>query len=187
VLPGIIGVIQATEILKLALGAGVSLMGRLLLFDALEMKFREIKVRRDPQCPLCGDHPTITSLIDYEHFCGRNDVNENRMTRPDEVTVQDMKAALKDPAKRIQVIDVREPDEQQIARIEGVPLMPLSTFADRFAELDPAREYYIHCKAGVRSMKVVQFLKEQGFKSVKSVQGGILAWSDQIDPAVPKY
>lgn len=187
VLPGIIGCIQATEILKLALGIGTSLMGRLLLFNALEMKFRELKLRRDPQCPVCGQRPTITRLIDYEQFCGARPSTKVSSMNPDEVTVQDMKCALDNPTLGIRVIDVREPAEHQIARVEGVTLMPLSTFAERFKELDPAQPLYVHCKGGVRSLQATQFLKQQGFKNVKSVQGGILAWATEIDPTVPKY
>ncbi len=186
VLPGIIGCIQATEILKLALGKGSSLVGRLLLFNALDMKFRELKLRRDPECPLCGEHPTITELIDYESFCGIVPETEP-MANPDEVTVQEMKRALDNPALGIKVVDVREPDEYEIAKVNGVPLIPLSDLPKRFAELDPNQTIYLHCKAGVRSLNAVQFLKEQGFKYVKSVKGGIAAWSDEIDRGVAKY
>jgi len=187
VLPGIIGCIQATEILKLALGKGSSLIGRLLLYNALDMKFREVKLRRDPKCPLCGDHPTIKELIDYEIFCGIQPVAAAPDSHPDEVTVQDMKRALSDPSLHIKVVDVREADEYEIAKVNGVPLLPLSQLAQRFTELDPNQQYYLHCKAGVRSMKALNFLREQGFKYVKSVKGGISAWSDEIDPNVPKY
>src|SRR3989475_1465768 len=187
VLPGIIGCIQATEILKLALGKGSSLIGRLLLFNALDMKFRELKLRPDTQCPLCGENPTITKLIDYEIFCGITPEPETTAQNPDEVTVHDMKKALADPELGIKVIDVREPDEYQIARIDGVPLVPLSGLAQRFTELDPNQHYYIHCKSGVRSLRALQFLREQGFKHLKSVKGGITAWSDEVDPRVPKY
>jgi len=186
VLPGIIGCIQATEILKLALGKGASLVGRLVLFNALDMKFRELKLRRDPQCPICGDHPTITELIDYETFCGIVPEPEN-VGNPDEVTVQDMKKALDNPSLGIMVIDVREPDEYEIAKVAGVPLLPLSELQSRFTELDPNTQYYLHCKAGVRSMNALGFLRQQGFKYVKSVKGGISAWSDEIDRNVPRY
>jgi len=185
VLPGIIGCIQATEILKLALGRGSSLVGRLLLFNALDMKFRELKLRHDPQCPVCGEHPTITALIDYEQFCGI--VPEPTTANPDEVTVQDMKKALDDPKLGIKVVDVREPDEYEIAKVQGVPLLPMSELRDRFTELDPNQQYYLHCKVGMRSLKAADFLKQQGFKYVKSVKGGISAWSDEIDSNVPKY
>lgn len=186
VLPGIIGCIQATEILKLALGKGNLLVGRLVLFNALDMKFRELKLRRDPQCPICGGHPTIKELIDYEMFCGiapraQDDSN------PDEVTVQEMKKALDDPALGIKVLDVREPDEHEIAHIKGVPLLPLSQLRSRFTELDPNTQYYLHCKVGLRSLDAVNFLHQQGFKYVKSVKGGINAWSQEIDHEVPRY
>src|SRR5881296_363734 len=187
VLPGIIGCIQATEILKLALGKGSSLVGRLLLFNALDMKFREVKLRRDPQCPLCGETPTITKLIDYEQFCGFTSGEPEPAQNPDEVTVQDMKKALDDLKLGIKVIDVREPDESQIAHIDGVPLFPLSTLPQKFTSLDPNQTYYIHCKSGIRSLKALKFLREQGFKYLKSVKGGISAWSDEIDPNVAKY
>jgi adenylyltransferase/sulfurtransferase len=187
VLPGLIGLIQATEILKLAAGIGTTLLNRLLLFNALEMKFRELKLRRDPQCPICGEHPTITQLIDYETFCGVAREPQTQSMHPDEVTVQDMKQALDNPQLGIQVIDVREPDEQQISHVKGVPLLPLSQLAQRFTELDPSQSYYIHCKAGGRSLQAVQFLRQQGFKQLKSVKGGINAWAREIDPSVPQY
>jgi adenylyltransferase/sulfurtransferase len=180
VLPGIIGTIQAAEALKLALGYGESLLNRLLLLNALEMRFREIKLRRDPGCPMCGKNPSIAELKDYAIEC------EINMTA-DEVTVQDLKRALAASGAKIKVIDVREPDEYRLARIPGTQLLPLSELHQRYTELDPEQEYYLHCKAGVRSLKALQFLRAQGFKHLKSVQGGISAWSDQIDPSVPKY
>ncbi|HXT12249.1 MAG TPA: molybdopterin-synthase adenylyltransferase MoeB [Candidatus Angelobacter sp.] len=187
VLPGIIGCIQTTEILKLALEKGTTLVGRLLLFNALDMKFRELKLRRDPQCPVCGDHPTITELIDYEMFCGIAPEPEESEADPDEVTVQEMKRALENPGLGIKVIDVREPDEYEIAHIDGVPMLPLSQLGQRFTELDPNQQYYIHCKMGGRSMKALHFLRQQGYKYLKSVKGGITSWSDEIDHTVPKY
>ena len=187
VLPGIIGCIQATEILKLALGKGTTLIGRLMLFNALDMKFRELKLRRDPKCPVCGDHPTVTELIDYEMFCGVVPEPLNPGQNPDEVTVQQMKAALDDPKLGIRVIDVRDPDEYEIAHVAGVPQIPLGTLPQRFTELDPNTQIYLHCKSGKRSMKALEFLRQQGFKYVKSVKGGISAWSDEIDHSVPKY
>src|SRR5437762_10823135 len=173
VLPGIIGCIQATEILKLALGKGSSLIGRLLLFNALDMKFRELKLRRDPQCPVCGANPTIKELIDYEMFCGITPEPVVPASNPDEVSVQEMKRALENRKLGIGVLDVREPDEYQIAHIDGVPLFPLSTLQQRFTELDPNQALYVHCKSGVRSLKAIDFLKQQGFKYAKSVKGGI--------------
>jgi adenylyltransferase/sulfurtransferase len=187
VLPGIIGLIQATEILKLILGKGTSLLNRLLLYNALDMQFRELKLRRDPECPLCGEHPIITHLIDYQAFCGAPPPSATPTMHPDEVTVHELKRALDDPKLGIQVLDVREPHEYQIAHLEGARLLPLSTLAQQIAKLSPNQSYYIHCHAGGRSLKAVQFLREHGFKHLKSVKGGITAWSDEIDPTVPKY
>jgi molybdopterin/thiamine biosynthesis adenylyltransferase/rhodanese-related sulfurtransferase len=186
VLPGIIGCIQATEILKLAIGKGTSLVGRLLLFNALDMKFRELKLRRDPACPVCGDHPTIKELIDYEVFCGIEPTPADN-GNPDEVSVQEMKKALDDPKLGIKVLDIREQFEYDIARVPGVPLLPMSELQNRFTELDPNTQYYLHCKVGSRSLSAVNFLHEQGFKYVKSVKGGIDAWSAEIDRNVPRY
>jgi sulfur-carrier protein adenylyltransferase/sulfurtransferase len=186
VLPGIIGCIQATEILKLAIGKGTSLVGRLVLFNALDLKFRELKLRKDPQCPICGEHPTIKELIDYEVFCGIQPKLEPT-SNPDEVTVQEMKRALDDPKLGIKVIDIRETFEYEIAHVQGVPLLPMSELQNRFTELDPNTQYYLHCKVGSRSLSAVDFLREQGFKYVKSVKGGIDAWSDEIDRNVPRY
>ncbi|MGH7989560.1 MAG: molybdopterin-synthase adenylyltransferase MoeB [Limisphaerales bacterium] len=185
VLPGIVGCIQTTEILKLAIGKGTSLVGRLLLFNALDMKFRELKLRRDPACPVCGENPTIKELIDYEVFCGIEPLAQNE--NPDEVTVQEMKKALDDPKLGIKVIDVREPFEFEIARVEGVPLLPMSELQNRFTELDPNTQYYLLCKVGARSHSAMEFLREQGFKYVKNVKDGINAWSAEIDSNVPRY
>ncbi|HIG28051.1 MAG TPA: molybdopterin-synthase adenylyltransferase MoeB [Verrucomicrobiales bacterium] len=187
VLPGIIGCIQATELIKVILGQGKGLIGRLLLFNAMDMQFREVKVRKDPACPLCGDNPTITELIDYDHFCGIPDEPEVPAENPDEVTVSEMQKALTNPALDIKVIDVREPDEYEIAYISEVAQLPLSQLNNRFTELDPNQTIYIHCKSGVRSMKALHFLREQGFKHVKSVRGGITAWSQEIDSSIPQY
>jgi len=185
VLPGIIGCIQATEILKLAIGKGTSLVGRLVLFNALDLKFRELKLRKDPACPICGEHPTIKELIDYEVFCGIEPVKEEK--NAGEVTVQEMKKALDDPKLGIKVIDVREPFEYEIAKIEGVPLLPLSQLQQRFTELDPNMQYYLLCKVGARSQSAAEFLREQGFKYVKNVKGGTNAWADEIDRSLPRY
>jgi sulfur-carrier protein adenylyltransferase/sulfurtransferase len=181
VLPGLIGMIQATELIKLAIGKGTPLIGRLLLFNALDMKFRELKLRRDPECPVCGAKPTITQLIDYQQFCGVES-RPTTMTHPDEVTIQDLRQALDNPGLGIKVLDVREPDEYQSAHLPGVPLFPLSTLPKRFAELDPNQSYYLHCQGGARSLKAVKFLQEKGFKHVKSVKGGLLACSSEIEP-----
>lgn len=177
VLPGVIGVVQATEAIKLILGLGTSLLGRLLLYEALEMRFRELKVRRDPHCALCGDHPTIKTLIPIPNAC-------STPMHPDEVTVQDMQQALANPALGIQVLDVREAEEYAHFHVPGVPLVPLSELAARVAELNPAQPYYLHCKGGVRSLKAVDLLRAAGFQSVKSVRGGILAYVTEVDPTL---
>jgi len=187
VLPGIIGCIQATEIIKLALGKGDLLINRLMLYSALDMKFRELKLRPDPKCPICGDNPTITGLIDYQEFCGIGVENEGTEAHPDEVSVQDMKSAMDEANSGVAFLDVREYDEVEIARIDGVPLIPLGELPQRFTELDPNQTIYIHCKMGGRSLKAVELLKNQGFKYCKSVTGGINAWSDEIDSSVPRY
>jgi molybdopterin/thiamine biosynthesis adenylyltransferase/rhodanese-related sulfurtransferase len=186
VLPGIIGCIQATEILKLVTGIGTPLLGRLLVYDALEMKFRELRLRRDPKCPLCGEEPTITELIDYEQFCGATPQPSPSTMHPDEVSVHDMKQALDNASLGIKVVDCREPSEYAAAHISGVMFLPLSELQLRMDELDPEQAYYIHCRSGGRSMKLTQFLKQNGFKNVKSVAGGIHAWADAFDPGMPK-
>ena len=150
------------------------------------MKFRELKLRRDPQCPVCGEHPTIKELIDYEQFCGIAP-EPDKQDNPDEVTVQEMKKALEDPKLGIKVVDVREAFEHEISRIDGVPLLPLSEIRQRFTELDPNTQYYLFCKLGARSHQAMEFLRQQGFKYVKNVKGGIVAWSDEIDRNVPRY
>jgi adenylyltransferase/sulfurtransferase len=187
VLPGLIGTIQATEVLKLILGRGTSLLGRLLVINALEMKFKELKVQRDPDCPVCGHHPTITRLTDHSTTCSLPPNFMNTPMHPDEVAVQEMKRVLDNPASGIQVLDVREPEEYEVARVAGTKLIPLSQLAQRITELDIQGNYYLHCKGGVRSLKAVEFLKQKGFQQVKSVRGGILAWSAEIDSSVPRY
>lgn len=188
VLPGIIGCIQATEMIKLILGTGKTLIGRLLLYNALDMSFKELKLRKDPECPICGEAPQIRELIDYEQFCGIEAVEEGQNAgHPRECTVQDLKKALEDPESGIRVIDVRGRDERAIASIEGTELIPLDELPQRVGELNPEQFYYIHCKAGGRSMKALEFLRQKGFKQLKSVKGGILAWADEIDPSIPKY
>jgi MoaD family protein len=187
VLPGVIGIIQATEAIKLILGAGQPLVGRLLLYDALQMRFRELKLRRDPECPICGDHPTIHALIDYDQFCGVVPTH----TQPTaggvpEVTVEELKAKL-DRGEDVHVLDVREPNEYQICRIAGSTLIPLGELSNRTAELDPDRELIVHCKMGGRSAKAVALLQERGFTRVRNLTGGILAWIDRVDPSQSKY
>ena len=185
VLPGVIGTIQATETIKLILGAPGTLVGRLLLYDAWNMRFRELKLRRDPACPVCGDHPTIRELIDYEEFCG---VNVAPPPPPSgSATVEELKARL-DQGDRPFILDVREPNEFQICRIPGSVLIPLAQLPQRLAEL-PAKEteLFVHCKMGGRSAKAVKQLQDLGYAGARNVEGGILAWIDRVDPTQPKY
>jgi len=188
VLPGVIGVIQATEAIKLILGAGQPLVGRLLLYDALQMRFRELKLRRDPECPMCGDHPTITALIDYDQFCG---IVPAAHAQPagggvPEITVEDLKRKM-DRGEDFDLLDVREPNEYQICRIQGAKLIPLGELPRRTAELDPARDLVVHCKVGARSAKAVMLLQERGFTRIHNLKDGILAWIDRVDPSQSKY
>jgi sulfur-carrier protein adenylyltransferase/sulfurtransferase len=187
VLPGIIGIIQATEAIKLILGAGQPLVGRLLLYDALQMRFRELKLRRDVECPVCGDNPTIRELIDYDAFCG---VTPPSATPPSsgvpEITVEELKAQI-DGGRTPFILDVREPNEYQICRIPGSMLIPLGEVAARSAELDKDREMVVHCKMGGRSAKAVALLQDRGFTRVRNLKGGILSWIDKVDPTQSKY
>ncbi len=203
VLPGIIGMIQATEAVKIILGIGEPLIGRFVIYDALKMRFRELKLRKDPDCPVCGTHPTVTELIDYEQFCGMPaaESSESPIEAPapgtsratsvgpggvPEMTARELKAWM-DENPRLQLLDVREPFEAQISRIEGATLIPLGELQKRYTELDPSRDLVVHCKVGGRSAKAVSFLKDHGFPQAINLKGGILAWSDQVDPSQPKY
>jgi molybdopterin/thiamine biosynthesis adenylyltransferase/rhodanese-related sulfurtransferase len=181
VLPGIIGMLQAIETLKLILGIGEVLVGRLLHFDALKVKFRELNLRRDPQCPVCGENPTIFSPIDYEQFCGARDEGAIPAISP-----QELKQKM-DADEPFQLIDVREPFEYEIARIDGAKLIPLGEIAERSDELEREQPIVVHCHSGQRSAQAVQLLQQRGFTKVYNLDGGIDAWSDQIDPNVPKY
>ena len=185
ILPGLVGVIQATETIKLILGQGQPLIGRLLLVDALGMNFRELKLRKNPDCPVCGTHPTITKLIDYNEFCGIRGEEKPVDTGVPEIQVEELKRRL-DAGENIFVLDVREPHEYQICNIGGY-LIPLGDLPKRVNELDTSREIVAHCRSGVRSAKAVNFLKQAGFKKVTNLAGGILAWADRVDPAMPKY
>ncbi len=185
VVPGLIGLVQATEAIKLVLGHGRSLLNRLLLFDALEMKFKELRLRRDPRCPVCGEHPTITRLTDSAYWCGAGPLSEEGASDSDEVSVLDLKQALHDSGGGIRVLDVRERAEHRAAGIPGAVLLPLSELAQRWAELDPHQSYYLLCRSGVRSLKAQRFLRERGFARVRSVRGGLTAWWQQIDPHAP--
>jgi adenylyltransferase/sulfurtransferase len=189
ILPGLIGCIQATEAVKLLLGKGTPLVGRLLLYDALEMRFQEFKVRRNPKCPLCGDAPTITQLIDYEQFCGvRGEEAPPPSAAADagETTVDELKARL-DRRENVFILDVRNPEEYQICRLPGSTLIPLPELPRRWQELDANREIVIHCKSGMRSLKAQQFLRDKGFRRTRNLKGGILAWAARIDPTMPRY
>jgi molybdopterin/thiamine biosynthesis adenylyltransferase/rhodanese-related sulfurtransferase len=186
VLPGIVGAIQAAETLKLILGKGESLAGRLLLFDALAMRFRELKLRKNPECPVCGAHPTVTKLIDYVQFCGiRGEEAPAPETTVPEITPRELKTRL-DRGDDIYVLDVREPHEYQICNIGG-HLIPLGDLPKRVNELDSSREIVAHCRSGKRSAEAVEFLRKSGFRKLLNLKGGILAWSDEVDPSVPKY
>ncbi|MGH9928894.1 MAG: molybdopterin-synthase adenylyltransferase MoeB [Pyrinomonadaceae bacterium] len=187
VLPGIVGAIQATETIKLILGAKETLVNRLLLFDAWQMKFREFKLRKDPACPVCGDNATIKELIDYEEFCGLRAQPQEQPAALEEISATELRQRL-DSGQDLQIIDVRETFEYDIARIAGTKLIPLGEVVARMNEIDPARETVVHCKAGVRSAKAIAALKQAGFPGrLINLKGGITAWSDEVDPAVPKY
>ncbi len=185
ILPGLVGVIQATEAIKLILGKGEPLISRLLLIDALGMKFRELKLRKNPDCPVCGTHPTVTRLIDYNEFCGIRGAETPVTSNVPEMQVEELKRTL-DAGEDIFVLDVREPHEYQICNIGG-HLIPLGDLPKRVHELDSSREIVAHCRSGVRSAKAVDFLRQAGFRKVRNLAGGILAWADRVDPKMPKY
>jgi len=185
ILPGLVGVMQATEVIKLILGKGEPLIGRLLLIDALGMKFRELKLRKNPDCPVCGKNPTVTQLIDYNEFCGIRGEEKPVETGVVEMQVEELKRRL-DAGEDLFVLDVREPHEYQICNIGG-HLIPLGDLPKRVSELDSSREIVAHCRSGVRSAKAVNFLQQAGFKKVHNLAGGILAWADRVDPKMPKY
>jgi adenylyltransferase/sulfurtransferase len=202
ILPGLVGIIQATEVIKLILGIGESLAGRLLLVDALTMKFRTLKLRKNPDCPICGTHPTVTALIDYDQFCGIQkptsvgplEVAQNKAVADaplvdgiPQISVQELKRRI-DAHEDVFVLDVREPHEAQIVNI-GAPLIPLGELPKRLDELAAQKDQdiVIHCKSGGRSQKAAQLLKNAGFPHVENLAGGILAWADKIDPTLPKY
>ena len=192
ILPGLIGIIQATEVIKLVLGKGEPLIGRLLLVDALSMRFRELKLKRNPECPVCGAHPTVTALIDYQQFCGikpeANSESGQQTTLKNgipQITVQELKQR-RDAGEDLFVLDVREPYEYQIANIGGT-LIPQNEVPQRLAEIDRNREIVVQCRSGGRSQRIAEFLAQQGYANVKNLAGGILAWADAIDPKIMKY
>ena len=186
VLPGIVGSIQAMETIKLILGTGEPLVGRLLLFDALAMRFRELKLKKNPDCPLCGEHPTITKLIDYEEFCGIRGEEAPAMTDGiQEITATELKAR-QDRGEKVFILDVREPHEYQICNLNG-KLIPLGELPRRVNELDSSVEMVVHCRSGKRSADAIHFLQTAGFKKLWNLKGGVLAWADEVDPRMPKY
>jgi sulfur-carrier protein adenylyltransferase/sulfurtransferase len=188
ILPGLIGVIQATETIKLILGIGEPLIGRLLLVDALKMRFRELKLRKNPECPVCGTHPTVTHLIDYQQFCGlesESDVQRAVKNGIPQLSVKELKRRM-DAGESLFILDVREPFEYQIANIGG-KLIPQNEVPQRIGEIDRNQEIIVQCKSGGRSQRIAEFLKQSGFPNVANLAGGILAWSDEVDPRVPKY
>ena len=190
VLPGVIGVIQATESIKLLSGIGQPLIGRFLIYDALNMKFRELKLRKDPDCPVCGTHPTVTKLIDYDQFCGivqpAQDHSAGATVSATEITAVELKKKL-DAGETPFILDVREPNEYQINKIAGSTLIPLGELPRRYQELPRDREIISQCKSGARSARAQDFLKTVGFTNVKNLKGGILEWIDKVDPSQPKY
>ena len=188
ILPGLVGMIQATEVIKLILGNGAPLVGRLLLVDALAMRFRELKLRRNPECPVCGPNPTVKELIDYEQFCGIEPKPKEEVKLQNgipQMTVRELKQRM-DAGEEVYILDVREPYEYQIANIGGT-LIPLNDVPRRMTEIDPRQEIVVQCRSGARSQRVAEFLKQNGYERVANLAGGILAWSDQIDPTVQKY
>ena len=196
ILPGLIGIIQATEVIKLILGKGETLVGRFLLVDALSMRFRELKLKKNPECPVCGAHPTVTALIDYQEFCGiKSEANSEANPKfgqeatlkngIPQMTVQELKQR-RDLGEDLFVLDVREPYEYQIANIGGT-LIPQNEVPQRLAEIDRSREIVVQCRSGGRSQRIAEFLAQQGYPNVKNLAGGILAWADAIDPGITKY
>jgi adenylyltransferase/sulfurtransferase len=188
ILPGLVGVIQATEVIKLILGKGTSLAGRLLLVDALNMRFRELKLRKNPECPVCGDNPTVTELIDYQQFCGIAPETPQEASVKNgipQLSVKELKKRI-DAGEEVFILDVREPYEYQIANIGGT-LIPQNDVPQRLAEIDRDREIVVQCRSGARSQRIAEFLKQSGYPRVVNLAGGILAWSDEIDPKVQKY
>jgi adenylyltransferase/sulfurtransferase len=188
ILPGLVGVIQATEVIKLILGKGESLIGRLLLVDALTMRFRELKLRKNLQCPVCGTNPTVTQLIDYQHFCGivpETPAAKGVKNGIPQLAVKELKRRI-DAGEDVYILDVREPYEYKIAQIGG-KLIPQNDVPNRLAEIDRNREVIVQCRSGVRSQKIAEFLKQQGYPRVVNLAGGILAWADEIDPKMQKY
>jgi adenylyltransferase/sulfurtransferase len=188
VLPGVIGCLQAVEAIKLILGVGKPMIGRLLLFNAMGLTFKELKLRKNPDCPICSDHPTITELIDYQAFCGigRGNEEEVALDASEEISAKELAAKLADDPALI-LVDVREPHEYAIARIPRATLVPLGTIPERLHQFDTADEIVLHCKSGKRSAEALQLMKKAGFKKLKNLKGGIIAWANDVDPTVAVY
>ena len=186
ILPGIIGTLQANEAVKLIMGIGEPMIGRLLLFDALRMKFRELKLRKDPECPICGENPTVRELIDYEVFCGIPQEPEPVASVDSDIEPRVLAERLKS-GDRPFLLDVRNPEEWAITRLEGATLIPLPELEQRYPELPVDQEIVVYCRVGGRSAKAAQFLREKGYRNVRNLPGGTLRWSDEIDPTMPKY
>lgn len=191
VLPGIVGTIQALEGIKLLLGLGETLAGRLLIFDAAKLKFRELRLKRDPECPVCGDNPTVTELIDYERFCGitpAGEAKDGMTTEDNEITAVELKERL-DRGDSLELVDVREPHEWEIGNLSsnGAKLIPLNDLPNRVDEIARSGEVVVYCRSGARSARAANFLRDQGFENVLNLDGGILAWSEDVDPSIPKY
>jgi len=189
VLPGVIGVIQATEAIKIILGKGITLAGRLMLYDAMEMRFREVRLRRDPDCPACGTHPRIHEVVEYEQFCGLPPTEAEGGEPPlgeDDITPKQL-AEMRRENPDLFILDVREPFELDICRIDGTWEIPLGQLPQRYAEVPKDRDVVVHCKMGGRSAQAVEFLKSHGYTRVKNLAGGILRWIDEVDGSLSKY
>jgi len=186
ILPGVVGTLQATETIKTLLGRGDTLVGRLLLFDALKMNFTELKLQKNPNCPVCGSNPTVKSLIDYEEFCGLGRGGTSTVSEENEITVKELKQ-LFDSGAQVNLIDVREPHEYEICHIKGSKLIPVGQLPNHVNEFNLTDEYIFQCHTGGRSGWAVNFLRQLGFKKVKNLSGGIEAWATEIDPSMPRY
>lgn len=186
ILPGVIGVLQATEAIKIILGIGSPLIGRLLLYDALGASFREVKLRRDPDCPCCGENPTIAELVEYDAICTTGGGEQTAMSSSTDITPKELKARL-DAGEKVFILDVRNPEEYAICKLDGSTLIPLAELPNRTGELNPDEEIVVHCRSGGRSAQAATFLRQLGFKDVKNLTGGVLLWSDTVDPSMPKY
>ena len=184
ILPGVVGALQATEAIKILLGIGEPLVGRLLLYDALAMSFEELKLRRDRRCPLCGEAPTIRELQDYPAFCGTGRGGDAAPV--EEITPRELRRRL-DAGEDLTLVDVREPQEWAVCRIQGARLVPLGTLPERLHELDPSRSYVLHCRSGARSARAIQLLRQAGFRRLLNLRGGLLAWAREVDPSLPTY